>query len=141
MKTRFALLVGVLMITSMLLTACPAPTPQVVEKVVTQIVQQKVEVVRPSRSRRRSLRPRSWRRSSRRPQRRKPSRVVTWFQYDQGNVDPKSDERVGNEYLREAIPQFDKAFEGRWVWDNQFTPWDRAAAKIVAAVQAGAEVP
>ena len=45
MKSRFALLVGVLVIASMLLTACPAPTPQVVEKVVTQIVEQKVEVV------------------------------------------------------------------------------------------------
>ena len=56
-------------------------------------------------------------------------------------MDPKSDERVGNEYLRKAIPQFNKAFEGKWVWDNQFTPWDRQAAKIVAAVQAGAEVP
>ena len=29
----------------MVLTACPAPQPQVVEKVVTQIVEQKVEVV------------------------------------------------------------------------------------------------
>ena len=51
------------------------------------------------------------------------------MQYDQGNVDPKSDERVGNEYLRQTIPQFNKAFEGKWVWDNQFTPWDRAAAE------------
>ena len=67
--------------------------------------------------------------------------VVTWFQYDQGNVDPKSDERVGNQYLRDTIPQFNKAFEGKWVWNNEFTPWDRAAAKIVAAVQASAEVP
>ena len=63
------------------------------------------------------------------------------MQYDQGNVDPKSDERVGNEYLRQAIPQFNKAFEGKWVWDNQFTPWDRAQQKLVAAVQAAAEVP
>ena len=45
MKSRFALLVGVLVIASMLLTACPAPTPQVVEKVVTQIVEQKVDVI------------------------------------------------------------------------------------------------
>ena len=45
MKSRFALLVGVLVIASMLLTACPAPAPQVVEKVVTQIVEQKVDVI------------------------------------------------------------------------------------------------
>ena len=32
MKSRFALLVGVLVIASMLLTACPAPTPQVVRE-------------------------------------------------------------------------------------------------------------
>ena len=25
---------------------------------------------------------------------------VTWYQYDQNNEDPASDERVGNEYLR-----------------------------------------
>ena len=67
--------------------------------------------------------------------------LVTWFQYDQGNVDPKSDERVGNEYLRMAMPLFNKEFEGKWVWDNQFTPWDRLTSKVVAAVQAGAEVP
>jgi multiple sugar transport system substrate-binding protein len=66
---------------------------------------------------------------------------VTWFQYDQGNVDPKSDERVGNEYLRKAIPAFNQAFAGKWAWDNQFTPWDRQQAKIIAAVQANAEVP
>ena len=34
-----------LLIASMVLTACPAPQPQVVEKVVTQVVEQKVEVV------------------------------------------------------------------------------------------------
>ena len=34
-----------LLIASMVLTACPAPAPQVVEKVVTQVVEQRVEVV------------------------------------------------------------------------------------------------
>ena len=43
---------------------------------------------------------------------------------------------MGNEYLRKAIPEFNQAFEGKWISDNQFTPWDRGAAKIVAAVQA-----
>jgi multiple sugar transport system substrate-binding protein len=29
---------------------------------------------------------------------------VSWYQYDQNNEDPASDERVGNEYLRQTIP-------------------------------------
>jgi ABC-type glycerol-3-phosphate transport system substrate-binding protein len=66
---------------------------------------------------------------------------VTWFQYDQGNEDPKSDERVGNEYLRKTIPEFNKAFEGKWVWNNQFTPWDKMEANVIAAVQASGDVP
>jgi multiple sugar transport system substrate-binding protein len=66
---------------------------------------------------------------------------VTWMQYDQGNVDPKSDERVGNEWLRQTIPAFNEEFAGKWTWENQFTPWDRVEAKIIAAVLANAEVP
>ena len=122
MKSRFALLVGVLVIASMLLTACPAPTPQVVEKVVTQIVEQKVEVVQTQIVEKEKVVEKIVAATA--APEAKP--FVTWIQYDQGNVDPKSDERVGNEYLRQAIPQFNKAFEGKWVWDNQFTPWDRA---------------
>ena len=132
MKTRFALLVGVLVIASMLLTACPAPAPQVVEKVVTQIVEQKVEVVQTQIVEKEKVVEKIVEATA--APEAKP--VVTWLQYDQGNVDPKSDERVGNQYLRDTIPQFNKAFEGKWVWNNEFTPWDRAAAKIVAAVQA-----
>jgi multiple sugar transport system substrate-binding protein len=141
MKTRLFLLIGVLVIASMLLTACPAPQPQVVEKIVTQVVEQKVEVVQTVEVEKKVVETQVVEKiveATRAPEA-KP--LVTWFQYDQGNVDPKSDERVGNEYMRQAIPQFNKAFEGKWVWDNQFTPWDRAASKIVAAVQAGAEVP
>ena len=128
MKSRFALLVVVLVIASMLLTACPAPAPQVVEKVVTQIVEQKVEVVQTARSRegRRDQVVEKIVEATPAPEA-KP--VVTWLQYDQGNVDPKSDERVGNQYLRDTIPQFNKAFEGKWVWDNEFTPWDRAGSQ------------
>jgi multiple sugar transport system substrate-binding protein len=137
MKSRFALLVGVLVIASMLLTACPAPTPQVVEKIVTQVVEQKVEVIQTVEVIETQVVEKIVE-ATKAPEA-KP--VVTWFQYDQGNVDPKSDERVGNQYLRDTIPQFNKAFEGKWVWDNQFTPWDRQAAKVVAAVQADAEVP
>lgn len=67
--------------------------------------------------------------------------VYTWFQYDQDNEDPASDERVGNEWLRASIPQFDAAFEGKWKWNNQFKAWDKMTPEIVAAVIAGAEVP
>ena len=39
---------------------------------------------------------------------------VSWYQYDQNNEDPASDERVGNEYLRNTIPVFNEAFAGKW---------------------------
>jgi multiple sugar transport system substrate-binding protein len=39
------------------------------------------------------------------------------------------------------MPVFNKEFAGKYVWDNQFTPWDRVTTKLVAAVQAKAEVP
>ena len=141
MKSRFALLVGVLVIASMLLTACPAPAPQVVEKVVTQIVEQKVDVIQTVEVEKKVVETQVVEKIVEATPAPEAKPLVTWLQYDQGNVDPKSDERVGNQYLRDTIPQFDKAFEGKWVWDNQFTPWDRAAQKIIAAVQANAEVP
>ncbi len=70
-----------------------------------------------------------------------PAGFVTWFQYDQGNEDPASDERVGNEYLRKTIPLFDQAFAGKWTWENRYTPWDKIEATLIAAVQAQGEVP
>ncbi len=66
---------------------------------------------------------------------------VTWYQYDQDNTDPKSDERVGNEYLRKTIPLFNEAFKGKWKWINQPQPFDQMAIRLTAAVQAGGEVP
>jgi multiple sugar transport system substrate-binding protein len=66
---------------------------------------------------------------------------LTWYQYDQNNEDPASDERVGNEYLRNTIPQFNEAYEGKWNWVNQPKAFDQMAAELVAAVQAGGEVP
>lgn len=141
MKTRLFLLVGVLVIASMLLTACPAPAPQVVEKVVTQVVEQKVEVVKTVEVEKKVVETQVVEKVVQATAAPEAKPLVTWFQYDQGNVDPKSDERIGNEYLRQAIPAFNEDFAGKWVWDNQFTPWDRAIAKLVAAVQAGAEVP
>jgi multiple sugar transport system substrate-binding protein len=66
---------------------------------------------------------------------------ITWYQYDEGNEDPQSDERVGNEYLRKTIPLFNEEFAGKWVWQNRYTPWDKITATTIAAVQAGDEVP
>jgi multiple sugar transport system substrate-binding protein len=67
--------------------------------------------------------------------------VDTWFQYDQNNTDPASDERVGNEWLRRNIPLFDAAFEGKWKWNNEHKAWDKMTAEVVAAVIAGGYVP
>lgn len=71
----------------------------------------------------------------------KESTVVSWYQYDENNTDPKSDERVGNEYLRQALPQFNAAFKGRYTWVNQPQAWDKMLLSLVAAVQGGGEVP
>jgi multiple sugar transport system substrate-binding protein len=66
---------------------------------------------------------------------------ITWYQYDAANEDPASDERVGNEYLRDTMPLFNEAFAGKWNWVNQPKAWDRMAMELVAAVQAGGDVP
>jgi multiple sugar transport system substrate-binding protein len=66
---------------------------------------------------------------------------VTWYQYDEKNEDPASDERVGNQYLRDTIPLFNEAFAGKWNWVNQPKAWDRMSAEIIAAVQSGGDVP
>lgn len=66
---------------------------------------------------------------------------VTWYQYDQNNEDQASDERVGNEYLRDTIPLFNEAFAGQWNWVNQPKAFDKMATELIAAVQAGGEVP
>lgn len=42
---KLSVLLGVLVVVSMILTACPAPEPQVIEKVVTQVVKEEVKVV------------------------------------------------------------------------------------------------
>lgn len=66
---------------------------------------------------------------------------VTWYQYDQNNEDSKSDERVGNEYLRNSIPQFNEAFAGKWNWVNQPKAFDKMVTELITAVQAGGDVP
>ncbi len=70
-----------------------------------------------------------------------PMPLVTWFQYDQNNEDPASDERVGNQWLRDNIPLFDAAFEGKWYWENTPKAWDKMSSELVAAEIAGGEVP
>jgi multiple sugar transport system substrate-binding protein len=67
--------------------------------------------------------------------------IVTWYQYDEKNEDPKSDERVGNAYLRKAIPQFNEQFKGQLTWVNQPQAWDKMVLGLVAAVQGGGDVP
>jgi multiple sugar transport system substrate-binding protein len=66
---------------------------------------------------------------------------VSWYQYDQNNEDPASDERVGNEYLRKTIPMFNEEFDGEWNWINQPKAFDKMTTELVAAVQAGGDVP
>jgi len=66
---------------------------------------------------------------------------VTWYQYDQNNEDTKSDERVGNEYLRNTIPLFNEAFADKWNWVNQPKAFDKMVTELITAVQAGGEVP
>ena len=70
-----------------------------------------------------------------------PQDFITWYQYDEKNEDPESDERVGNAYLRDTMPQFNEAFAGKWNWVNQPKAYDKMAAELVAAVQASGEVP
>ena len=144
MKARYTW-IALLAIVAMTLGACaqpaaqpaPAATPQVVEKIVTAVVTQEVKVVETQVVEKTVVQTQVVQATAA-PE---AKTFTTWFQYDQGNVDPKSDERVGNQYLRDTIPLFDKAFAGKWVWNNEFTPWDRAQAKMVAAVQNNAEVP
>ena len=66
---------------------------------------------------------------------------VTWYQFDQDNTDPANDEAVGNAYLRDTIPLFNEAFAGKWNWINVPKAWDKMAPELVAAVQAGGDVP
>lgn len=70
-----------------------------------------------------------------------PSTFVSWYQYDERNEDPQSDERVGNAYLRKTIPLFNEQFKGKLTWINQPQAWDKMVLGLVAAVQGGGEVP
>ena len=67
--------------------------------------------------------------------------IVTWFEFDQNNTDPKADEAVGNTAIRQAIPQFNQQFAGQWNWANNPVAFDQKDAQLIAAVQAGGQVP
>ena len=113
MKARFAL-IALLAIIVMALGACAAPTPQVVEKVVTQVVTQEKVVEKVSTQiveKEKVVEKQVTVAPAATPVPAK--KVVSWFQYDQGNVDPKADEKVGNQYLRDAMPIFNKAYDGQ----------------------------
>ena len=66
---------------------------------------------------------------------------LTWYQYDETNEDPASDERVGNEYLRGSIAEFNAEFDGTYNWVNRPKAWDTMYQELVAAVIAGNTVP
>ena len=122
MKTRFALLVSVLVIASMLLTACPAPAPQTVvqtrscgkgegevvqtveveKKVVeTQVVEKIVQATAAP----------------------EPKPIVSWSSYDAGNIDPKADEHVGNDYCAQRRPGLQPSLRGQVGVGQPVHPW------------------
>ena len=68
----------------------------------------------------------------------------TWSsgpQFDEKNLDPKIDSFVGNEYLRATMPQFNKAFAGKWNWVNVQRDFSKMNAELITAVQAKGDVP
>lgn len=67
--------------------------------------------------------------------------VVFWTQFDEKNLDPKIDSFVGNEYLRATMPQFNKAFAGKWNWVNVQRDFSKMNAELITAVQAKGDVP
>jgi multiple sugar transport system substrate-binding protein len=67
--------------------------------------------------------------------------VITWYQYDEKNEDPKNDEAVGNAYIRDTIKVFNSEMAGKLTWVNQPQPFNKMTTALVAAVQAGGEVP
>jgi multiple sugar transport system substrate-binding protein len=68
------------------------------------------------------------------------STIVSWYYFDQNNTDPQANERVGNFYLAEAIPQFNEQFAGQYVWEN--VPRDyNLVLDLVAAVQNNGDIP
>ncbi len=128
MKLRF-LLITLVVLLSLVLAACvaaPAPAPQAAEAPAAESEAAEAPAAESEAAEAPAAEVKDF---------------VTWYQYDQNNEDPASDERVGNEYLRKTIPQFNEAFAGKWNWVNQPKAFDKMATELVAAVQAGGEVP
>lgn len=71
----------------------------------------------------------------------KPKDMVFWTQFDEKNMDPKADSVVGNQYLREVMPQFNKQFAGKWNWVNVQKEASKMNPELIAAVQAKGDVP
>jgi len=67
--------------------------------------------------------------------------LVTWFQYDEKNMDPKAGEAVGNDYLRKTMPAFNEEFKDKYNWVNQPKAFDKMEAELINLVQAGGDVP
>ena len=66
--------------------------------------------------------------------------IVSWYYYDQDNTDPAANERVGNFYLAETIPQFNEQFAGKYHWVN--VPRDyNLVLDLVTAVQNNGDIP
>ncbi len=130
MKTRIVVLLSLLVVASLLLTACPAPTPQVVvqtvevekkvvetvqvekivEKPVEKVVEKVVEVAKPA------------------------GAISIWAFYDL--TDTKDSRPV---MLKQAIESF-QATTGIKVQYEQVA-WDQLPKKLALAAQAGAEMP
>ena len=130
LKTLFTALILVVFTLSLVACAAPAATEEPMVEQPTAVVEQATEA----------------------PAAPEPTAVpteepmvmqdfVTWYQYDQNNDDPASDERTGNMYLAKTIPEFNADFAGKWNWVNIPKAWDKMAAELVAAVIAGGDVP
>jgi len=135
MKNKKLILISVMMliILSMALASCkPAQPPETQQPAAQQPAAQEPATQQPAAQKPATEQPAA-------PAEAKP--LTTWYQYDQKNEDPASDERAGNQWIRETIPAFDKAFEGKWYWDNIPKAWDKLAAELTAAVIAGGDVP
>lgn len=71
----------------------------------------------------------------------KPKDMVFWTQFDEKNTDPKADSVVGNQYLRQTMPQFNQAFVGKWNWVNVQKEASKMNPELIAAVQSKGDVP
>ncbi len=136
-KNFYLLSFGMLIIFSMILASCqpaspPATQPPAEQPAATQPPAEKPAATQPPAEQPATQEPAA-------PA--EPSKLVTWYQYDQNNDDPVSDERAGNQWLRDNIPAFNQKFAGKIEWENVPKAWDKMTAELVASVISGGEVP